>query len=53
MAVYRPRSEDLFVRPRKTLDPLVEVREDPVANVAESDMSLVVEEHRQSCLTAS
>jgi len=37
MAVRRPRPEYLSVRSRRTLDPLVAVREDPLETVAESD----------------
>jgi len=37
MAVHRPRSKYTFVRSRKTWDPLVAVRKDPVETVAESD----------------
>jgi len=38
MAVRRPRPQYLSVRSRRTSDPLVAVREDPVETVAESDM---------------
>jgi len=49
MAVRRPRPENLSVRSRRTLDPLVAVWEDPVETVAES-VQLIEEEHRPSCL---
>jgi len=56
MAVCRPRPEYLSVRSRRTWDPLVAVREDPVETVAESDkmggFQLIEEEHRPSCLFA-
>jgi len=57
MAVCRPRPEYLSVRSRRTLDPLVAVREDPIETVAESDemegFQLTAKKHRHSCLFAS
>jgi len=57
MAVRRPRPEYLSVRSRRTLDPLVAVREDPVEPVAELDkmrgFQLIEEEHRPRCLFAA
>jgi len=54
MAVRQPRPEYLSVRSRRTLDPLVAVREDPLETVAESDKTggfqLIEEEQRPSCL---
>jgi len=56
MAVHRPRPEYLSVRYRKTLDPLVAVREDPIETVAESDkmggFQLIEKERRPSCFFA-
>jgi len=56
MAVRRSRPEYLSVRSRRTLDPIVAVREDPVETVAKSDkmesFQLIEEEQRPSCLFA-
>jgi len=57
MVVRRPRPEYLSVRSRRTLDPLVAVREYPLETVSESDKTegfqLNEEEHRPSYLFAS